>query len=651
MLINRLAKYVVVYFIVVCAESLSAQTQADSTNPTFIQQNFSINGDAGLYGELYGISGINARRPPSTASLYFRPTITLFNAFSMSFDFLLSTEGSSARQEINQYGINPSWGWGNAHLGDFTDVLTPLTFDGIFVRGAGVNLNPGLFRFSAFGGFTQSAVGGGVGNGSYSRFMYGARIGVGKEESSYFDVLFLRSYDKPSSLPSPQASIAVVAPNGNDSWPIGNVENIRWASSGIYGSVKIELSRDGGATYQVLFDSAANSGLQTWIVTGPSTPQAIIRITSLQNSVSGVSSLPFTIGLGIQEQQGSVPGSVANSFAVTPQENLVSGVRGRLALFDNALTISSEIDGSVFTQDMRASQIDSLNLPRILSGLYTPRTSSRADFAYNTEVGLSLSGFNARVGYKYTGPGYMSLGAASLLSDDREITLATAFKLSSLSISINAGHQNDNLLNQKNYTTNRNQIGGNINISISDQWTTSVMSNYMDMSNDAASDTFKVDYSTFMAGMTHTIFLGVNSFLQTMSLSYIYQGSADGNPMRQGDGLTSHSANMSLVFIVASNLDIMPSFSLNDSKIGGGWISTQTYSISAQHRALQNRLTTSLSVGMSKVQENNSLQTALSSSYGITAADAVTLSAMQTFFHGTNNFSEHTLSLNLSHRF
>lgn len=264
---------------------------------------------------------------------------------------------------------------------------------------------------------------------------------------------------------------------------------------------------------------------------------------------------------------------------------------------------------------------------------------------------MNLSGFNARVGYKYTGPGYMSLGVASLLSDDREITLATAFRLSSLSISINAGHQNDNLLNQKNYTTNRNQIGGNINISITDQWTTSIMSNYMDMSNDAASDTFKIAYSTFMAGMTHTIFLGVNSFLQTMSLSYIYQGSADGNPMRQGDGLTSHSANMSLVFIVASNLDIMPSFSLNDSKIGGGWISTQTYSISAQHRALQNRLTTSLSVGMSKVQENNSLQTALSSSYGITAADAVTLSAMETFFHGTNNFNERTLSLNLSHRF
>jgi len=66
-------------------------------------------------------------------------------------------------------------------------------------------------------------------------------------------------------LPPPQASIVVVAPNGNDSWPIGNVENIRRASSGIYGDVKVELSTDGGLTYTVLSGSVANTGLLPWI--------------------------------------------------------------------------------------------------------------------------------------------------------------------------------------------------------------------------------------------------------------------------------------------------------------------------------------------------------------------------------------------------
>jgi hypothetical protein len=650
-----------VYFgllIIFCSGEVSAHndppdtSQQNGSRGTFLQRNVNLTGDVGAYGELYGISGIPARRPSSTGRLYFRPTLSLFNAFSMSFDFLLSTEGSSARQNINQFSVNPTWGWGSAHLGDFTDIITPLIFNGILVRGGGVNLNPGLLRFSAIGGFTQRAVGGGAGNGAYSRYIYGAKIGVGKQDGSYFDISFLRARDNPSSLPPPRPTIAIITPNGNDSWPIGNIENIRWASSGIYGNVRIELSRNGGATYEVLFDSVSNTGLQPWVVTGPPTAQALIKIISLQDSVSAMSTLPFTIGIGVPDQQGNTPGIIANSFAVTPEENLVAGADTRLSLFENVVTISGEIDGSAYTRDMHASTVDSLKLPSILNGIFTPRTSSRADFAYTAEVGLNLPNFSARAGYKYIGPGYMSLGVASILSDQREITLAALLRTGRLSVALNAGHQNDNLLNQKSYTTNRNQIGGNISVPFSENWTASVVGNYLSMTNDASSDTFKVDYSTFMVGTTQTIFLGVGSFLQSASLNYILQNSTDGNPMRQGNGMISHSANVSVVFGIGNNLNIIPGFNLNDSKIGGaGWTSTQTYSLSAQHRALENRLSTSLSLGFSSAQSTNSFQIGLSSSYGITSHDAITLSAMQTFYHGTNDFNEHLVSLNLSHRF
>ena len=570
----------------------------------------------------------------------------------MSFDFLLSTEGSSARQNINQLGINPSWGWGNAHLGDFTDMFTPLTFDGIMVRGAGVNLNPGLLRFSAIGGFTQSAVQGGAGNGTYSRYIYGARLGIGKEGGSYFDISFLRARDNPSSLPSPKPTIVVVAPNGGDAWPIGNIETIRWASSGVYGNIKIELSRDGGSTFVVLFDSIANTGTQPWVVAGPPTSQAIIRVTSLADSVSSVSNLPFTIGLGITEQQGTTPGIIANTFAVTPQENLVTGADGRLSLFDNAFAIGGEIDGSVYTQDMQATTVDSLKFPPILTGLYKPRTSSRADFAYDANAALNFRNFNARLDYQYIGPGYTSLGVASLLPDQRNITLATMFRIAQVSVNINAGHQNDNLLDQKSYTTNRNNIGGNINLQVSNVWTMSMMSTYLSMVNNAASDTFKVDYSTFTAGMTHMFFIGAQSLIQSATLSYIYQTSADDNPLRQGSGLISHSLNASIVLEASDDLNIIPAASVIESKIGGvGWTSTQTYSISGQYRTFENRLSTSLSVGISLVQGANSLQTSLASTYSITSADAVTVSLMDTGYNGSNNFNEHTASLTLAHRF
>jgi hypothetical protein len=49
----------------------------------------------------------------------------------------------------------------------------------------------------------------------------------------------------------------------------------------IPGNVKIELSRNGGTTWGVLFSNTANDGVQSWVVTGPVTSQARIRVSSL----------------------------------------------------------------------------------------------------------------------------------------------------------------------------------------------------------------------------------------------------------------------------------------------------------------------------------------------------------------------------------
>lgn len=109
---------------------------------------------------------------------------------------------------------------------------------------------------------------------------------------------------------------------------------------------------------------------------------------------------------------------------------------------------------------------------------------------------------------------------------------------------------------------------------------------------------------------------------------------------------------MNVSLNAAADLTVMPALSLIASKIGEtGWTSTQTYSLSAQQRAFENRLNTSLSLALSKVQGSNSLQIGLTSNYGITRADAITLSIMETVYNGTSNFNEHTIGLNLSHRF
>ena len=172
-----------------------------------------LSGEIGTYGELYSMDGDVARRPPSTGRLFFRPTLNLFNALSIDFDFLLSTEGSQARQDINQFGVNPTWSWGQAHLGDFTDTYSQYTLGGIRIRGGGFFINPGAFRLGAIGGFTQRATPGSSESMAYDRYIYGGRIGVGTAEGGFFDLLFLRARDKSSSLTAPAAASALDSTN------------------------------------------------------------------------------------------------------------------------------------------------------------------------------------------------------------------------------------------------------------------------------------------------------------------------------------------------------------------------------------------------------------------------------------------------------
>lgn len=170
-------------------------------------------GEMSTLGELYGISGREPRRPGSMGRTLFRPTVTLTRHVRLAFDFQLSTEGSgigsgaasstlgAGRQRLNQFGVSPTWDWGRVHLGDFTDQYTSLTFSGVRVRGGGVAVQPGIVRFAAFGGQARTAVIGGATTGSYKRNIAGGRVGLGREERWFFDLIFVRARDDEHSLP------------------------------------------------------------------------------------------------------------------------------------------------------------------------------------------------------------------------------------------------------------------------------------------------------------------------------------------------------------------------------------------------------------------------------------------------------------------
>ncbi len=94
--------------------------------------------------------------------------------------------------------------------------------------------------------------------------------------------------------------ITVTSPIGGEAWYIGSNHNITWSSVSISGNVKIELSRNEGATWPETIASGVpySPGSYTWTVTGPASAACRVKITSLSDpSVYDQSPSNFSVTL------------------------------------------------------------------------------------------------------------------------------------------------------------------------------------------------------------------------------------------------------------------------------------------------------------------------------------------------------------------
>ena len=494
---NKKLIIIVIIFLITGFNIIYSQSENDSSKSNFVKENVHLSGEAGAYGELYSMNGQADRRPSSTGRLFLRPTLDLFGLIQIPFEFLLSTEGNSARQNINQYGISPRWSWGVLHLGDFSTEFSKYTLSGIKIRGGGIELKPGNFRFAAAAGFTQRSVPGGAQDGTYKRFLFSTKIGYGNEKDGFFDLIFLRAKDDVSSLSERQSSITVLSPNGNDNLEIGSIISIQWNSFGLGGTVKIELSRDGGNTFELIDDKQPNIKFYNWTVTGPTAFEAIIKISSEETpEIFDLSDKVFSIGTGNETQIASYQDNIINPNAVTPQENLVLGSKGRITFLQNMINFDYDIAGSVYSRDLRASEIDldSVDIPSFISKIYKPRVGTNYDYAYTASLGLRLKNFSTKIGYRRIEPGYNSLGTAYLHNDINEFSIKNSIRISKVNLSIGYIRQADNLIDQKLFTTSRNIINFGVNAKVTEIWITNFSFNLLSMQNDSDNDSTKIEF-------------------------------------------------------------------------------------------------------------------------------------------------------------
>jgi hypothetical protein len=90
----------------------------------------------------------------------------------------------------------------------------------------------------------------------------------------------------------------LTSPIGGEVWDYNTSQNVTWHTTGFASSdkVKIEISRNSGANWAVLYASVANTGSSTWKVTGPGSPNCLIKVSLVGSpTISGVSSNDFTI--------------------------------------------------------------------------------------------------------------------------------------------------------------------------------------------------------------------------------------------------------------------------------------------------------------------------------------------------------------------
>lgn len=154
-----------------------------------------FSGTVSVVGELYGISGLAARRPGSSFRMALTPRLSLFGDIHMGVDAMLSSEGAQVSQNISRLGLTPGWGWGTAYLGDYSHELSSYTLQGVRIRGAGVDLHPGPFRFTVHGGRTQRVVAATFGEPVFRRNLMVARLGLGHERGSFLDLTLLKAKD------------------------------------------------------------------------------------------------------------------------------------------------------------------------------------------------------------------------------------------------------------------------------------------------------------------------------------------------------------------------------------------------------------------------------------------------------------------------
>lgn len=183
---------------------VAQNNQKESKEKSWWKRNFSINGGVGANLMSYHAWGIPPRVRPGTWMLNANLNIRL-GQFNMPLGAIFSEQERSFMQPFNQYGISPGFKWLRAHVGYRSMTFSSYTLNGVLFLGAGLEANPGKFRFSCMYGRLNRAVAEDTLSNdrrfpAFQRMGLGFKVGWG-DSRKYFDLIYFQAFDDINSIP------------------------------------------------------------------------------------------------------------------------------------------------------------------------------------------------------------------------------------------------------------------------------------------------------------------------------------------------------------------------------------------------------------------------------------------------------------------
>jgi len=109
------------------------------------------------------------------------------------------------------------------------------------------------------------------------------------------------------------AGLTIDYPNGGEEFVVGEDETITWIAVGGIGSLELHLSRDDGASWDLLASGLAGRGTFDWTVTGPPSDDCLVRIRDEADpSIFDISDAVFSIDTLPAEVDTVPPGAITD---------------------------------------------------------------------------------------------------------------------------------------------------------------------------------------------------------------------------------------------------------------------------------------------------------------------------------------------------